>query len=62
MEFNKEELRELKTAINSIISQRLTYKITVQDGSKRQELNDKYLKQDYELLEKVIKEIDAYDE
>lgn len=62
MEFNKEELKELKTAINSIISQRLTYKIIVQDGSKRQELNDKYLKQDYALLEKVIKEIDAYDE
>ena len=52
-----EELKEWKMAINSLIAQRITYSISVKEGSEREANNDKYLKLDYQLLEKVIKEI-----
>ena len=52
-----EEIRELKMAINALIAQRITYSISVKEGSEREANNDKYLKLDYQLLEKVIKEI-----
>ena len=52
-----EELKEWKMAINSLIAQRITYSISVKEGSERETNNQKYLDMDYQLLEKVIKEI-----
>ena len=52
-----EEIRELKMAINALIAQRITYSISVKEGSEREANNDKYLKLDYKILEKVIKEM-----
>ena len=53
-----EELKEWKMAINSLIAQRITYSISVKEGSERETNNQKYLDMDYQLLEKVLKEID----
>ena len=57
MEFTTEEIIELKHSINSLIAQRITYSISVKEGSERETNNQKYLDMDYQLLEKVIKEI-----
>ena len=57
MEFTLEEIRELKHSLNSLIAQRITYSISVKEGSEREANNQKYLEMDYKLLEKVLKEI-----
>lgn len=53
-----EEIREFKMAINALIASRITYSISVKEGSERETNNQKYLDMDYQLLEKVLKEID----
>jgi hypothetical protein len=53
-----EEIREFKMAINALIAQRITYSISVKEGSEREKDNQKYLTMDYQLLEKVLKEIE----
>ena len=58
MDFTIEELEEIKSALNTMIAQRVQYsKIEVNET--RRETNDKYKKMDYELLEKIIKEMDG---
>ena len=57
MNFTIEELEEIKRALNTIIAQRVQYSI-IETNETRRETNDKYKKMDYELLEKIIKEMD----
>ena len=57
MEVTIEELEEIKRALNTIIAQRVQYSI-IENNETRRETNDKYKKMDYELLEKIIKEMD----
>ena len=57
MDFTIEELEEIKRALNTIIAQRVQYSI-IETNETRRETNDKYKKMDYELLEKIIKEMD----
>ena len=57
MDFTIEELEEIKRALNTIIAQRVQYSI-IEVNETRRETNDKYKKMDYELLEKIIKEMD----
>ena len=57
MDFTIEELEEIKRALNSMIAQRVQYSI-IETNETRRETNDKYKKMDYELLEKIIKEMD----
>ncbi|MGL5149905.1 MAG: hypothetical protein ACRC7N_04925 [Clostridium sp.] len=52
--FNKEELKELKFSINTMISERISYRM-YETSKKRLEANEKYLQLDYELLAKIIK-------
>lgn len=61
MDFTMEELVELKHCINSNIGLRLQYD-TILDEGKRKENNDKWLIQDYELLARIVKEIDILKE
>ena len=58
MDFTIEELEEIKRALNSMIAQRVQYSI-IETNETRRETNDKYKKMDYELLEKIIKEMDG---
>lgn len=58
MEFTLSEMKELKMAVNALISQRITYSISVKEGSEREKSNDLYLKEDYKLLERILKEIE----
>ena len=57
MGFTIEELEEIKRALNTIVAQRVQYSI-IETNETRRETNDKYKKMDYELLEKIIKEMD----
>lgn len=57
MEFTLEELIEIKKALNGMIGQRIQYEI-IETNNKRLEDNEKYKQLDYNLLNKVIKEID----
>ena len=57
MEFTLEELIEIKKALNGMIGQRIQYEI-IEINNKRLEDNEKYKQLDYNLLDKVIKEID----
>jgi len=61
MEFSKEELKELKHCINSNIGLRIQYDCVLDEG-KRKEDNDKWLKQDYILLARIVKELDTIKE
>ena len=61
MEFSKEELKELKHCINSNIGLRIQYDCVLDEG-KRKEDNDKWLKQDYILLARIVKELDSIKE
>ena len=45
-----EELKEWKMAINSLIAQRITYSISVKEGSEREANNDKYLLMIFHIL------------
>lgn len=56
MEFTLEELIEIKKALNGMIGQRIQYEI-IETNNKRLEDNEKYKQLDYNLLDKVIKEI-----
>ena len=58
MDFTIEELEEIKRALNTMIAQRVQYSI-IEANETRRETNDKYKKMDYELLEKIIKEMDG---
>lgn len=53
-----DEIRELKMAVNALIAQRITYSISVKEGGEREKDNQRYLNMDYQLLEKVLKEIE----
>lgn len=57
VELNKKELQELKRCINYMIGNRIQYSI-VEMNEKRNELNEEYKRMDYELLEKVMNEIE----
>ena len=61
MEFSTEELKELKHCINSNIGLRIQYDCVLDEG-KRKEDNDKWLKQDYILLARIVKELDTIKE
>lgn len=58
MEFSKEELKELKHCINSNIGLRIQYDCVLSKG-KRKDNNDKWLKEDYLLLARIVKELDS---
>ena len=58
MKLTLNEMKELKIAINSLIGQRITYSISVKEGSIREKNNEQYLKDDYALLERILKEIE----
>lgn len=51
-------LEETKRALNCLISQRIQYRLLIPEDSKRAELNEKYLKQDYNILEDIVTELD----
>lgn len=57
MNFSKKELGELKRCINCMIGNRIQYDI-VEMNNKRRELNKEYQQLDYDLLERIIDEID----
>ena len=57
MNFSKRELGELKRCINCMIGNRIQYDI-VEMNEKRRELNEEYKQMDYDLLERIINEID----
>lgn len=57
MNFSKKELGELKRCINCMIGNRIQYDI-VEMNDKRRELNKEYQQLDYDLLERIIDEID----
>ena len=52
-ELNKEELKELKMCINTMISERLKYTY-IETNEERLKTNKKFLDMDYELLRQVI--------
>lgn len=52
--FNKEELKEIKLALNSMIASRQTYK-AYETNEVRLAENEKYLLLDYALVEKIVK-------
>ena len=58
MDFTLEDLMELKHCINNTIGLRIQYDCVLDEG-RRKENNDKWLAQDYILLHRVLKEIDA---
>lgn len=51
---SKEELKELKMALNELISSRIIYRST-EKSKVRLSDNEKYLLLDYKLLEEIIK-------
>ncbi|WP_252225230.1 MULTISPECIES: hypothetical protein [unclassified Clostridium] len=57
--FTKEELQEIKVALNTIIGNRIQYRLFVAEGVRCKD-NEKYLKQDYSILEKVLNEIEMH--
>ncbi|MBY6838713.1 hypothetical protein [Clostridium botulinum] len=56
MEFTTEELKEIKIALNTLVGNRIQYRLFVQEGIRKED-NEKYLKLDYELIEKIVKYI-----
>lgn len=58
---SKEEVIELKVALNTLISQRVVYPQYEQSKVRLSE-NSKYLKMDYGLLEKIIEVIEGDNE
>lgn len=58
---SKEELIELKLAINTLISQRVVYP-QYEHSELRLKENTGYLKMDYDLLEKILDTIESEDE
>ena len=61
MEFTRDELKEIKHCINSNIGLRLQYSCILDEG-KRKTDNDRWLKEDYDLLAKIVKELDMLKE
>lgn len=59
LELSRSELHELKVSLNNMIGSRISYKFQLDENSKRYNMNESYLKMDYELLDKVIKELDG---
>lgn len=58
---SREELIELKLAINTLVSQRVIYP-QYEHSKLRLKENDEYLKMDYKLLEKILNIIESEDE
>lgn len=58
---SKEEVIELKVALNTLISQRVVYP-QYERSEVRLSENSKYLKMDYDLLEKIIEVIEGDNE
>lgn len=58
MELTIQELKTIKEALNSIISQRQQHKLFIQENTIKWDKNEEYLKQEYDLLERTIKELD----
>ena len=56
MEFNIEELEEIKLCINTMISERIKYEC-FENNDNRLSTNEKYKKMDYDLLNRVLNEI-----
>jgi hypothetical protein len=56
MDFTLDELEELRRSINTMISSRIEYKY-IENSEARIETNNKYLKMDYLLLDRVLKEL-----
>lgn len=50
---NKEELKELKMCINTMVAERLKYTY-IETNEERLKTNKKFLDKDYELLRQVI--------
>ena len=57
MELSTQELKILKSSLNALISQRITYSVAI-SNEKKLEINKKKMKEEYELLDRVIKELD----
>ena len=57
MELTIQELKILKSSLNALISQRITYSVAI-SNEKKLEINKKQMKEEYELLGRVIKELD----
>ncbi|NFH01330.1 hypothetical protein FC831_13765 [Clostridium botulinum] len=57
MEFTTEELREIKIALNTLVGNRIQYRLFVQEGVRKAD-NERYLKLDYKLIEKIVKYIE----
>ncbi|MEO2600922.1 hypothetical protein [Clostridium butyricum] len=57
MELSTQELKILKSSLNALISQRITYSVAI-SNEKKLEINKKQMKEEYELLDRVIKELD----
>lgn len=57
MELTTQELKILKSSLNALISQRITYSVAI-SNEKKLEINKKQMKEEYELLDRVIKELD----
>lgn len=57
MELTIQELKILKSSLNALISQRITYSVAI-SNEKKLEINKKQMKEEYELLDRVIKELD----
>ncbi|HBJ1650867.1 TPA: hypothetical protein LA460_000085 [Clostridium botulinum] len=53
MEFTAEELREIKIALNTLVGNRIQYRLFVQEGIRKDD-NEKYLKLDYKLIKKIV--------
>ena len=56
MEFNIEELEEIKLCINTMISERIKYEC-FENNDNRLLTNEKYKQMDYDLLDRVLNEI-----
>lgn len=56
MELSTKELKILKSSLNALISQRITYSVAI-SNEKKLEINKKQMKEEYELLDRVIKEL-----
>jgi hypothetical protein len=59
--FSKEELEEIRRCVNTMISERIKYKF-IENNEVRMEINQKYLQMDYDILEKVLKELESEEE
>jgi hypothetical protein len=57
IDFDKQELEELKRAVNTLIGERIRYKI-IESNENRVKASDEYLDMDYKILEKIIIELD----